>query len=343
MALSRQTKISLYILSVTLFVSISVYVYQACFSPNLMVGRPAKMLYIPTGASFEQVMDSLEKGEFLSDVVSFRALARATGYMDKVKPGAYLIQADSPNIGVIRMLRNGSQTPMKLTFNNVRLPSDLAGKLAGKLEADSTSLLERLQNPDTCTKYGFTPQTITAMFIPNTYEVYWTISQPALWKRMKKEYDRFWTEERKAAAAAQNLSPIQVSTLASIVEAETKKADEMPIVAGVYLNRMHQNMPLQADPTVVYAVGDFSIKRVREGHKATDSPYNTYKVLGLPPGPINLPSQTALDAVLHPAQHDYIFFVARKDFSGYHTFAKDYTEHLKNARVYQKALDSLKL
>ena len=343
MALSRQTKIGLYIASVTLFVTFSVYIYQALFSPNAQVGGKAKLLYIPTGAGFGQVMDSLHKGRYLSDELSFRALARATGYKDKIKPGAYLIEPEAGNIEVIRMLRNGNQVPIKLTFNNVRLLRDLARKISQKLELDSTAVLARLENPDTCAAYGYTPQTISAMFIPNTYEMYWTLSGPALWKRMKKEHDRFWTADRLAKANALQVSATEVTTLASIVEAETKKFDEMPIVAGVYLNRLKMGMPLQADPTVVYAVGDFTIKRVREGHKASLSPYNTYKVLGLPPGPINLPSQTAIDATLMPARHNYIFFVARKDFSGYHTFAEDYATHLKNARIYQRALDSLQL
>ncbi len=343
MALARQTKIGLYIFIVTLFVAMSVYLYQALFSPNVQVGGKAKMLYIRTGATYEEVMDSLRMGQYLSDVVSFAALARATGLRDKIKPGAYLIEPNAPNLAVIRMLRNGAQTPIKVTFNSLRLPQDLAGKLGDKLELDSATLLARLQDPDTCAAYGFTPQTMTAMFVPDTYEMYWTVSAPALWKKMRKAYDKFWTESRKAKAAGLKLSQAEVITLASIVEAETKKFDEMPIVAGVYLNRLAQGMPLQADPTVVYAVGDFTIKRVREGHKANNSPYNTYKVLGLPPGPINMPSQTAIDAVLMPAKHNYIFFVARRDFSGYHTFAEDYGTHLKNARLYQRALDSLNL
>ena len=343
MALKRDTKVGLYILVVTLFVSFTVYVYQAVFSPNILVGREAKMLYIPTGASFTQVTDSLQKGDFLEEWVTFRALARATGYMDKVRPGAYLIQPDSPNIAVIRMLMAGRQTPVKVTFNNVRLLSDLARKLDEKLELDSIALLSRLKNADTCAAYGFTPATISGMFIPNTYEMYWTASAPSLWKRMAKEYKAFWNPGRLAKAKALGLTPNEVTTLASIVEAETKKTDEMPRVAGVYLNRLRDDMPLQADPTVVYAVGDFSIKRVREGHKAVLSPYNTYKVQGLPPGPINLPSPAAIDATLTPEAHEYLFFVARKDFSGYHTFAKDYSTHLRNAQLYQRALDSLNL
>jgi len=343
MELSRQKKAGLYILLVSLFVSFSVYLYQVLFSPNILVGRTAKMLYIPTGAGFTQVEDSLRAGDFLQEWVTFKALARATGYKDKVQPGAFLIPGNAPNLSVLRQLIRGTQSPVRLTFNNVRLLQDLAAKLGSRLEMDSATVLARLLNADTCRVYGFTPATISAMFIPNTYQVYWTIPPTALWKRMGKEYNTFWTAARRAQAKTQGLSPEQATTLASIVEAETKKADEMPRVAGVYLNRLAQNMPLQADPTVVYAVGDFSIKRVREGHKATVSPYNTYKVLGLPPGPINLPSTIAINATLQPEKHSYLFFVARKDFSGYHTFAKDYSNHLKNARLYQRALDSLKL
>ena len=343
MALSRQTKIGLYIAVVTLFVSLGVYAYQLLFAPNLQVQREGKMLYIPTGSKFDQVIDSLNKYEIVGDEVSFRVIARAMGYMEAVKPGAYLIPPDANNLEIVRMLINGRQTPVKLTFNNIRLPTDLARKLGERIEADSTELLARLSNADTCAAYGFSPATITAMFLPNTYEVYWNLAPTSLWKKMQKAYVQFWDTKRLALADSLHMTPVQITTLASIVEAETKKVDEMPIVAGVYLNRLKLGMKLQADPTVVYALQDFSIKRVRLIHMAIASPYNTYFVAGLPPGPINLPRAEAIDAVLSPAKHDFIFFVAKKDFSGYHTFAKDYAKHLENAREYQAALDELKL
>lgn len=318
------------------------YGYQVLFTPNLQVDKPDKMLYIPTGATFEVVMDSLQKNDMINENISFSFLSKLVGYQDNVRPGAYLIKGNSNNKEVIWMLRAGRQTPVKLTFNNIRTKEELAQKLAARIEPTEEALLAILNNEDSAKAYGFNQYTFVSMFIPNTYEMYWNISAEAFFKRMLKEYEAFWTEERRAKAAAMGLTPEEVAVLASITEAETKKNDEMPRVAGVYINRLNQKWKLQADPTVVFAVGDFTIKRVRQGHIATDSPYNTYMYEGLPPGPINIPSIPALDAVLNYEKHDYMFFVAREDFSGYHTFAADYNTHLKNARVYQKALDNAK-
>jgi UPF0755 protein len=323
-----------------LVVSFVFYFYQIIFTPNLQVDKPDRMLYIPRNASYQTVVDSLQHNRMLNELVSFSFLAKVLGYQEQVKPGAYLIKANSTNLQAIRMLRSGAQTPVKLTFNNIRTKGELAEKLSSRIEPDAGELLAMLNNPDTVANYGFDTTTIITMFIPNTYELYWNTSAPAFFKRMHKEYQAFWTEERKAKAASIGLTPVQVAVLASITEAETKKRDEMPRVAGVYKNRLDKNWKLQADPTVVYAVGDFSIKRVRRGHTEYDSPYNTYMYEGLPPGPINIPSITALDAVLNYERHNYMFFVAREDFSGYHTFAVDYNTHLRNARIYQKALDA---
>ena len=322
------------------FASFSYYFYQILFTPNLLVGMGDRMLYIHSNAKYMDVADTLKDGGYLVDPLSFSFLAKLTGYQDKVKPGAYRIKANSTNLQVIRMLKNGKQDPVKLTFNNIRLKTDLITLLSKKLEIREPDLEAILNNPDSCAAYGFNPVTVVCMFIPNTYELFWNTSAHALVKRMDREYKKFWTPARLEKAKAIGLSPVQVTVLASITEAETKKADEMPRVAGVYLNRLNRNMQLQADPTVVFAVGDFSIKRVREGHKATDSPYNTYKYLGLPPGPINLPSITALDAALNPEKHDFLFFCAREDFSGYHNFSADFKQHMNNARIYQKALDA---
>jgi UPF0755 protein len=319
------------------------YGYQVLLTPNLQVDKPDKMLYIPTGATFQTVMDSLEKNDMINENISFRFLSKLSGYQDKVHPGAYLIKSNASNKNVVWMLRSGSQTPVKLTFNNIRTKEELAQKLSSRIEATEQELLAMFNNPDTAKAYGFNEHTFVSMFIPNTYEMYWNISVGSFFRRMQKEYDAFWTAERRAKAAAIGMTPEEVSVLASITEAETKKRDEMPRVAGVYINRLKKNWKLQADPTVVFAVGDFTIKRVRKGHTDMDSPYNTYMHEGLPPGPINIPSMPALDAVLNYEKHDYMFFVAREDFSGYHTFAVDYNTHLRNARVYQKALDAAKL
>jgi UPF0755 protein len=341
MALSRQTRIGIYLALVTLFVTFGVYIYQILFSPNMLVRQEDKWLYIPTGAKFPQVIDSLKRNNIVDDAMTFAALARFTKYRDNVKPGAYLIPQNSTNLQIIRMLQNGRQKPVKVVWNSVRTKADLARKLDARLELDSATILARLMDADTCAAYGFKPETIVAMFIPNTYEMYWNVSATGLWKKMRKEYSTFWTQDRLAMAKALDMTPEQVVTLASIVQWETAKPDEMPDVAGVYINRLRADMALQADPTVIYALGDFTIKRVLRGHTLTDSPYNTYKHKGLPPGPIDLPSATAIDATLYYHKHDYIFFVAKADFSGYHTFAKTYPEHLKYAAEYTKALDKL--
>ncbi|MES2388809.1 MAG: endolytic transglycosylase MltG [Bacteroidota bacterium] len=338
--MKTNTKVGILIVVAFFFASFSYYAYQICFTPNLQVGMGPKMLYIPTGSKYMDVANTLKDGNYLVDKLSFSFMAKLMGYQDKVKPGAYLIPENSTNLQVVRMLKNGQQSPVKLTFNNLRLKSDLIDMLDKKLEPSSEQIAAILNNPDSVSKFGFDTTTIVCMFIPNTYEMFWNVSARGLVKRMDKEYKRFWNDERLAKAKTLGLSPVQVTVLASITEAETKKADEMPRVAGVYLNRLNKGMELQADPTVVFAVGDFTIKRVRAGHKQKDSPYNTYMYHGLPPGPINLPSITAIDAALSPEKHNYLYFCAREDFSGYHNFSDDFQKHLQNARIYQKALDA---
>lgn len=338
--MGRNTKIGIFITLSILVATISFYIYQIIFSPNFLLKTNAEsMLYIYPGATYEQVLDTLTTRGFINDKVSFAFLAKLAGYPDKVKPGAYRITPEMTNKDVLKMLINGRQTPIKFTFNNIRKLENFAARLGERFPSDSAEWLHVIAHPDTCSKYGFNVHTMPALFIPDTYEFYWTVSYGAFLRKMKGYYDKFWTEERRNKAEKLGFTPIEIAIIASITEAETKKADEMPIVAGVYINRLRQNMPLQADPTVVFAVGDFSIKRVLSGHKAVDSPYNTYKHEGLPPGPILFPSKVALDAVLNAAKHDYLYFCAKEDFSGYHRFTADFNEHLKNARIYQEALN----
>jgi len=215
----------------------------------------------------------------------------------------------------------------------------LAGKITDNLQADSAKFLALLNNDSLVNAYGFNQDNILSMFIPNTYEVYYTISEQRLFDKMYAEYKKFWNDERKQKAEALGLSPTEVSALASIVQAESIQPDERPKIAEVYLNRLERNMRLQADPALVYAVGDFTIKRVLNIHKDVDSPYNLYRYKGLPPGPINLPEIESIDAVLNPDDHNYIYFCAKPDFSGYHAFATNLIEHNNNARVYQNALN----
>jgi UPF0755 protein len=221
--------------------------------------------------------------------------------------------------------------------------SDVASKLTVKLELDSVSFMQLLDKEGMPEKYGFNKETFRCMFIPDTYEVYWNISGEDLIARMNREYNTFWNSGRKAKAEEIGLSQIETGILASIVQAEISHYDEAPVVAGLYLNRLRKNMFLQADPTLIYAVGDFTIRRVLNIHKQIDSPYNTYKYLGLPPGPINFPSVTSIDAVLNYQQHNYIYMCAREDFSGYHNFATNLQQHNINARRYQQALNREKL
>jgi UPF0755 protein len=321
----------------------SLYFYQMVYTPNVLVEKEGKVLLIPGNSTFKSVQDSLYKGDYVQDLVTFSFLAKMMDYDEQVKPGRYELKSNMSNVEAIRLLRSGRQSPVHLTFNNVRLTEELGGKLTKWLAIDSTSFNQLLQDEETIQTYGFNKHTIPAMFIPNTYEVYWTISSEELLERMHTEYKRFWNGERLAKAQALGMTPVEVSTLASIVKAETTKMDEAPRVAGVYINRLKRGMLLQADPTLVFAAKDFTIKRVLNEHKAIDSPFNTYKYKGLPPGPINVPSIAAIDAVLNYEKHNYLYFCAKEDFSGYHTFATNLREHLNNARRYQNALNKARL
>lgn len=338
MAIKNRKFVVLILISTTV-VSFSFYFYQVLFTANIQVDREDEDLYIPNQASYTTVLDSLAKKKSIQDILSFRFLAKVLGYPSRVHPGRYVLRKNSSNLSVILKLRSGKQDPVKVTFNTIRTKKNLAGKICKYLEVDSLNFFSVLTSPAIVQKYGFDTTTILCMFIPNTYSLYWNMTSEKLLKRFYHEYQSFWTSERRDKANRMGLTPIQVSVLASIVQAETIYDKEKPAIAGVYMNRLNKNMRLQADPTVVYAVGDFTIQRVLKGHKEVDSPYNTYKYSGLPPGPINLPSITSIDAVLNYEHHDYLYFCAKENFSGYHRFAVSFEDHLKNARLYQKALD----
>jgi len=323
--------------------SFTFYFYQVIYSPNFLVEKESKYLFIPTGANFETVQEIIYDQGFVNDPVAFGLLAKFMNYDELVKPGKFLIESNSNNVDIIRRLRAGEQTPVRITFNNARLMSDVAAKLTIKLELDSTSFLKKLNDDETAVQYGFTDESFRCMFIPNTYEVFWNVSAESLTDRMYREYQRFWSEERRSKAQELGLDLVEISILASIVEAEVSHYDEAPIVAGLYLNRLKRNMFLQADPTLKYALGDFSIQRVLNVHKEIESPYNTYKYQGLPPGPINFPSIKALDAVLNHQEHNYIYMCAKADFSGYHEFSASLRQHNINARKYQNALNKARI
>lgn len=319
-------------------ISFVFYAYQAVKTPNVLAGQSDKVVLIPPGADFEQVQDMLYDKGYVNDLLSFSTLAKLMKYDQHLKPGRYLLRADMNNLEAIRLLRSGNQTPVDVTFNNVRLKHELAERLCENLLADAAAFEALLNDEAVVEKYGFTTENVLSMFLPNTYQFFWTTTEQELLDRMHREYEKFWTAERRQQADSLRMTPTEVSILASIVESETNKPDEAPMVAGLYLNRLQRNIALQADPTLVFAAQDFTIKRVLNKHKEIDSPYNTYKYTGLPPGPIRVPSPNALNAVLNHQDHNYLYMCAKEDFSGYHNFATNLQAHLANAQRYQRAL-----
>jgi UPF0755 protein len=343
MLLEKRKKLMLVFLIAgsVLGISLTFYFYQVFFSANTLVESDQPyLLKIPSNSVYKNVVDQLYEERVINDAVSFGFVAKILGYQEAVKPGLYQIDPKMSNLQLVRMLRSGQQTPVRVTFNTIRTKEDLAEKISANLEVSKEQFLELLQDSVYIRKFGFEEETIMSVFIPNTYEFWWDTSAEELFERMYKEYQIFWTDARKQKAQDLGLSQQEVSTLASIVQAESQKSDERPKIAGVYLNRLRIGMPLQADPTLVFAAGDFSIKRLTAKQMAIDSPYNTYKYAGLPPGPINLPDINSLDAVLNYEKHSYLYFCAKEDFSGYHSFAVGYDEHLNNARRYQRALNA---
>ncbi|MFN3557605.1 MAG: endolytic transglycosylase MltG [Bacteroidales bacterium] len=318
--------------------------YHAIYQPNVFLGeRKTQHIYIPTGSTFRDVKGLLYENGMIINTNTFEWLAEKKNYKNNVRPGRYLIRKDMGNNELINLLRSGNQDPVRLTFNNIRLKEQLAGVVARQIEADSLSILRLLNDAEYLKRFDLTPETSKLLFIPNTYEVFWNTSAEQLLERMAREYNAFWNDTRLQKARSINLTPAQVGTLASIVQQETSKRDEYARVAGVYINRLNRNMPLQADPTVIFAVGDFGIRRVLNRHLETDSPYNTYKYAGLPPGPIALPDPRVIDGVLNFETHEYLFFCAREDFSGYHAFARTYSQHRANAQRYQNALNQRRI
>lgn len=332
------TRLILFLLLSILGISFTFYAYQMVYTPNFQVGKENRILFIKEGATFKDVQKELHEGAYVQDLVSFSFLAKLMEYDEHIKPGRYVIKADMNNLEAVRSLRSGKQEPVRVTFNNVRLIRDLAEKITQNLgmkpEEFEAALIKFAMN----NHKGFTKDNVMAMFIPNTYEVYFNISPDGLVQRMGMEYDKFWNDARRNKAKAIGFTPLEISTLASVVQAESVQPDEAPVIAGLYINRLKQGIPLQADPTLVFAVGDFSLKRVLNEHKEIDSPYNTYKYRGLPPGPINLPEIRSLEAVLNYSPSDYIYMCAKEDFSGRHNFTANYQEHMNNAIRYQRAL-----
>lgn len=293
--------------------------------------------WLPTGSSYEALTDTLSAHD-VERMGVFNLVAQLKKLPQSVKSGHYVFAQGTSPLMLVNSLRAGAQKPVKVTFNNIRTLEQLAGRLAGQIEADSLTLLNHLKSPATAEKYGFEAEEFIGMFIPNTYEVWWNISPEALTERMNREYNKFWNAERTAKLSRTKLTAKEVVNLASIVYEETKVVGEMPKIAGVYINRLRRGIPLQACPTAKYAVGDFSLKRILHKHTQVESPYNTYLNRGLPPGPICMPSIAAIDAVLDYAEHKYLYFCAKEDFSGKHYFSTNLSQHNQYARRYANAL-----
>lgn len=340
MAANRKRKRSPLLWIGLLILALGLFAAHKVFGPNTGQLSQGEYLYIRTGATYEDVRRSLQEGDYLGDMWSFELLAKQAGYPARVKAGKYKINRGMSNYNIVRVLRSGRQTPVKLVINKVRTKQDFAHLIGTQLEADSNKLLQLLSDSAFCATYGQDTNTIMCAIIPDTYEFYWNTGAEKAFSKIQDNYNTFWNDNRKQLAAAKKLSPQQIAIIASIVEEETNMNDEKGNVASVYINRYNKGMRLQADPTVKFAVGDFTLRRITGVHLQTLSPYNTYLNSGLPPGPICTPSKKTLDAVLNSPSTDYIYFCAKEDFSGYHRFASNYNDHMKNARLYQQALDA---
>jgi len=339
----NKKKIIIYIALAVIVVTASfaaIFVFKQ-FSKPIIDFKGAKKveLVIPTGSDFTFVKNQLDAKGILLDDKLFEVLADQKNYTNNVKPGKYQLRDKMTANDLINMLRSGNQKPIRFTFNNIRFVDKLAGLAAKRMELDSADLSKLFHDDEYLEQFGFNQQTVVAMFLPNTYEFYWNTSADAFMKRMFSEYNKFWNEGRKQKAMKADLSILDVSILASIVQEETNRRDEMSRIAGVYINRLQRGMLLQADPTARFAYGDFSVKRVTYDYLKIDSPYNTYIYAGLPPGPICMPDPITIDKVLDYEKHKYIFFCAKPDNSGYHAFAKTNREHNRNANAYHRYLN----
>lgn len=311
--------------------------YTAIFAPSIDTEEP--YFYVHTGDGYEEVLQRIEEEGVVRNFQFFSLLAKQMDLENNINPGRYKLSPEMSNRELIGNLRGGYQEAVQFRFQNIRLKEDFIGLLGHNFEADSLAFSKVINDSTVQKKYGFTADNFFTMFIPNTYQIYWNTSPEEIVERFHVEYEKFWNDDRQAKAKAINLTPQQVSVLASIVKGEAMHQDEMPKIAGLYVNRLRQGILLQADPTVIFANNDFTIRRVLNKHLTIDNPYNTYRYKGLPPGPIMMPSIASIDAVLNYDHHDYIYMCAKDDFSGYHLFATTMSEHLVNARKFQKALD----
>jgi len=323
-----------------LLIVVAGYIGWILFGPT--IHEPAeKYFYVHTGSTYQDVKDNLLQKKIISGTVWFDKLAKYLNYNTEIKPGKFKIKEGMSLVNLVRMLRSGNQAPVNFVITKIRTKEDLAKKIGNNFECDSISVIQFLNNNDSLSKYDLDSNTVMTAVIPNTYILKWNNSTSSLFRKLFTEQQKFWTDKRKAEAASLNLSPKEVYTLASIVEEETNEENDKGKIASVYLNRLRTGMKLAADPTVKFAMKDFALKRIYFKHLSFPSPFNTYQHAGLPPGPICTPSIKTIDAVLNAPVTDYLYFVAKPDFSGYSNFASSYEEHMKYAKAYQLALDSL--
>ena len=320
-------------------IAFSLFAYRLLFAKSVFPKEDSCVLVIPTGSSYNNVFDTLNSNLIIKNKRSFNWLIKKKQYPDLIKPGKYVVNNPMSINDLIDMLRSGNQSPVRVTFNNIRSMEQLAGRFAKQLEIDSINFMMFFSDTSNYVKDGFTKENIISIFIPNTYEFFWNTDAKGIYARMLREYDRFWNQDRMAKAEKMGLSRSDVSILASIIDDEVTKKEEKPVIAGVYLNRLKIGMPLQACPTIKFALNDFTITRVLNSYLTIESPYNTYKYRGLPPGPIGCPSIEGIDATLNAQNHDYLFFAAKADFSGYHNFSRTLAQHNRYAAEYQRELD----
>ena len=328
----------LYIAAFGMILIIALTVYYAMTSVSN--SDTVEYIYIDEDDTQDSVIAKIQPYANPIGMAGLKTIIRHSDYGKNIRTGRYAIEPSDGAITVFRRLKSGRQTSMSIVVPEVRTMDRLAGVLSHKLMLDSATIAEALTSEETCKHMGYDTCTIAAMFVPNTYDVYWNMSIEDLLERMKKEHDRFWKGDREAKAAKMQLTPVEVATIASIIDEETSNNAEKPMIAGMYLNRLKAGMPLQADPTIKFALKQFELKRIYNKLLTTDSPYNTYQHQGLPPGPIKIASIKGIDAVLNYIDHNYLYMCAKEDFSGTHNFAHTYQEHLKNAAKYTKALNA---
>ena len=316
--------------------------YYLFFSHTFRITETGHV-YIDRDDTADSVYIKIERAGTPSTLAGFKLLAKYYDYPGNIKTGHYAIRPNDDIYRLFRRISRGRQSPVNLSFNNIRTRDRLAAVVSNQLMLDSAGLAGKLYDSAFCARQGFKEETIISLFIPNTYEIYWDITPEAFFERMQKEYKTFWNDKRLKQAAEIGFTPLEIMTIASIVEEETNNAKEKPVIAGLYINRLHQDMPLQADPTVKFGLQEFGLHRIRGNHLNVDSPYNTYKHTGLPPGPIRIPSIEGIESVLDYTRHNYLYMCAKEDLSGTHNFASTFAEHQANAKKYWHALNKRKI